>query len=134
MENFKAKVARFMYGRYGIDQMYQVLVLAALILIVANTFIRSPIISVLSWMVLIWMLYRTLSRDITKRRSENERLLKIWNSIKGSTCFRRIKEFKTRRFRKCPHCKAVLRLQRKTGKHTVKCPRCHKEFEIRIIL
>lgn len=135
MGNFKDKLARFMYGRYGTDQLNYALIVAYLVLIVANNFIHSAIIGILMWAVLICMVLRTFSRNVYKRRMENEKFMKIWNPVKakGSLTIRRIKEIKTHRFRKCPHCKAVLRLPRKTGKHTVKCPCCHNEFELRIL-
>ena len=124
-----------MYGRYGTDQLYIALIVAYFVLIVANAFISSAIISVLMSAVLIWIIFRTLSRNIYKRSMENEKFMKIWKPVKakGSLELRRIKEIKTHRFRKCPHCKKMLRLKRVRGKHTVKCPSCNKEFEVRIL-
>lgn len=136
MGNFKDKLARFMYGRYGIDQLYIALAVFYVVLLVANIFIPSAIIGALMWAVLLWMIFRTLSRNPHKRRLENEKFLKLWKPVKskGSLTIRRIKEIRTHRFHKCPNCGVVLRLPRKTGKHTVKCPSCQKEFELRILL
>jgi len=135
MRNIKNKLAQFMYGRYGADQLYNALIVAYFILIVANIFIKSAIISILMSAILIWTLFRVLSRNVYKRRLENEKFMKIMNPVKSknSLTIRKVKEFKTHRFRKCPHCKKVLRLPRKTGKHTVKCPSCNNEFELRIL-
>ena len=135
MGKFKNKLTQFMYGRYGTDQLYNALIVACFVLIVANAFISSAIISIFMSAVLIWIMFRTLSRNIYKRRMENAKFMKIWNLVKSkvSLSIRRIKEIKTHRFRKCPHCKKVLRLPRRTGKHTVKCPCCNKEFELRIL-
>ena len=135
MGNFKNKLAHFMYGRYGTDQLYIALIVVYFGLIVANAFIGSAIISILMLGVLIFIIFRTLSRNVYKRRMENEKFMKIWKPAraKGSLEIRRIKEIKTHRFRKCPHCKKVLRLPRMRGKHTVKCPCCNKEFELRIL-
>ena len=136
MRNIKNKLAHFMYGRYGTDQLYTALIVAYFILIVVNLFISSKIISFLMSAVLIWIIFRTLSRNIDKRRLENEKFKKLWNPVKskGSLTIRRVKEIKTHRFHKCPHCKKVLRLPRMRGKHTVKCPCCNKEFELRILI
>ena len=135
MGNFKNKLTQFMYGRYGTDQLYIALMGAYFVLIVANTFISSTVISIFMSAVLVYTIFRTLSRNVYKRRIENEKFIKIWKPIKakGSLMIRRIKEIRTHRFRKCPHCKKVLRLPRMTGKHTVKCPCCNKEFELRIL-
>ena len=135
MGKLKNKLAQFMYGRYGTDQLYIALIGAYFALIVANTFISSTVISIFMSAVLVYTIFRALSRNVYKRRMENEKFMKIWRPIKaqGSLMIRRVKEIKTHRFRKCPHCKKVLRLPRMRGKHTVKCPCCNKEFELRIL-
>ena len=134
MGNFKEKLTRFMGGRYGTDQLYYALIVVCLVLMIANTFIHSAIIGTLVWAILILSIFRSFSRNVSKRRIENEGFMKLWNPVKAkcSMTIRRLKEVKTHRFRKCPHCKAELRLPRRTGKHTVKCPCCHNEFELHI--
>ncbi|WP_010252152.1 hypothetical protein [Acetivibrio cellulolyticus] len=135
MGNLKDKLARFMYGRYGMDELSYALFVTYFVLLFANIFIHTKIFSILMFAVVFVMVFRTFSRNIYKRRMENEKFMKIWKPVKskGSLTVRRIKEIKTRRFRKCPNCKSVLRLPRKTGKHTVNCPCCHNEFELRIL-
>lgn len=136
MRNFKDKLAHFMYGRNGADQLYYAAIVIYLVLIAVNSFVKSNVIYILMWAVLIWMTFRTFSRNIYKRRRENEKFLEIWNPVKekGSLTIRRIREIKTHRYRKCPNCKKELRLPLKRGKHTVKCPCCHNEFEVHILL
>ncbi len=136
MSNFRDKLARFMYGRYGSDQLNNALTLFCLVLIILNAFLQVAVINLLVWAVLVWSIYRTFSRNVTKRSIENQKFLKVWDPVKGkaSLVMRRFKEIKTHRYRKCPQCKAVLRLPRRTGIHTVDCPRCHNEFQVRIRL
>ena len=135
MRNISEKLARFMYGRYGMDELSYALFALYFVLLIVNTFTHFKVFVLLVWAVLVVLTFRTLSRNIYKRRLENEKFMKIWKPIKskGSLTIRRIKEIKTRRYRKCPHCKSVLRLPRKTGKHTVNCPRCNKEFKLHIL-
>lgn len=134
MENFKDKLARFMSGRYGVDQLYYASLAAAFALLVANAFIRSSVLDALMWIILVVMGFRTFSRNVYQRHLENEKFMQLWNRVKAKSLLtkRRIKEIRTHRFRKCPHCQAVLRLPRRTGKHTVHCPLCHNKFELRI--
>ena len=33
-------------------------------------------------------------------------------------------------YKKCPNCRAVLRLPRRKGRHTTICPKCKKEFRV----
>ena len=80
MGNFRNWLARLMYGRYGVDQLYFALIAAYLLLLIVNSFVRSTIINLLLWVLVIWMFYRVLSKDIYKRRMENEKFLQIWKS------------------------------------------------------
>lgn len=135
MNNFKAKLAQFMYGRYGSDQLNNALMVAYFILIVTNTFIRSTIMGSLIWIIPIYIVFRMFSKNVYKRHNENIKFMKVWKRLKAkiSLTIRKLKEIKTHRYRKCSHCKAMLHLPRRTGKNIVKCPRCHKEFEVHIL-
>lgn len=135
MKDFKNKLIRFMYGRYGTDQLYIATIALSFILVIANSFIHSPIIRGLLWVVLALTFYRTFSKNIYKRQRENQMFLKFWNPIKAkfTLTFRRLKDIKTHRYRTCPHCKKVLRLPRKTGNHTVNCPVCRNDFKVKIM-
>lgn len=136
MENLRNKLARFMYGRYGSDQLNNALLVIYFAFIVLNIFLKSSFIYILATAILFWSCFRIFSKNIFKRRMENEKFLNIWNSIKAdnSLLIRRIKEIKTHRFRKCPNCKKVLRLPRKKGNHVVECPCCHNEFKVHIVI
>jgi hypothetical protein len=134
LSNFREKLIRYMYGRYGADQLYYALFAVYFVLLLLNAFLRSPIVNILMWAVLAWMICRMLSRNISGRQKENAVFLKLWIPAKSECLllFRRCREIKTHRFRKCPDCKAVLRLKRKKGKLMVKCPRCQNKFQVRI--
>lgn len=134
MGNFQEKLARFMRGRYGIDQMYYALVAVAFVLLFSNLFIRSAILEVILWIIIVWTLYRAFSRNIYRRQAENQKFLRIWNPLKaqGSLTMRRIKDVRTHRYRRCPHCQKILRLPRKKGTHSVTCPVCHNTFKLHI--
>lgn len=136
MWNFRNKLSQFMYGRYGIDQLYYASIAVFILLVVVNSFLKLPIIYALQWLVLTIIIFRAYSRNIYKRSRENAKFLEIWRPIyaKLSLTVRRIREIKTHRFRKCPNCKKELRLPLKRGKHTVVCPCCHSEFKTRILL
>lgn len=136
MGKFRDRIEGLMRGRYGIDELYYFAIALCLVLMVVNAFVQSPIIGAFMWVFLVCAIFRSFSRNIYKRRLENDRFLSIWMKLKAkcSLTIRRVKEIRTHRFRRCPQCKAVLRLPRKTGKHAVRCPRCHNEFSMRIIL
>jgi len=62
------KLRTFMIGRYGIDDLYKVLLVIYTILILINIFIRSKIIAVIEVLLIIIMIYRVLSNISKKKR------------------------------------------------------------------
>ncbi len=131
---FRDRLARFMYGRYGIDEFYKFLTVVLLALITANFFFRSLILSIVVWLLWGYTIYRFFSRRVYIRQCENRFYLRIKNGIKRffTVRWRKWKERKTHAYKKCPHCKATLRLPRVKGKHGVNCPKCKKHFEVNI--
>src|SRR5690554_3970064 len=119
MGSFRERLMRFMYGRYGADQLNIALLIVYFLLLLINMFARTPVIIVLMYVVLFWSLFRSFSRNIHARQKENRFFLKLWNPIKSeiNLTLRKMREVRTHRFRRCVRCKTVLRLPRKTGKH-----------------
>lgn len=134
--NLRDKISRWMFNRYGIDKLSYALIITYGVIAILNMFVRSTIINYGSVLIIVYLLFRMTSKNITKRRIENSLFEKYFNPIKAFFQLekRRIREIKTYRFRKCPNCKLVLRLKKKTGIHKVDCPRCHRELSVRIWL
>ncbi len=130
----KQRLAAFMYGRYGADNLYNFMMVLYLILIVLNIFLRSFILSLLELALIFLVFYRFFSRNIYKRSAENRKYLNIKSKIKGffSLSKSKARDRKTHIYKKCPSCNSVLRLPRKKGKHTVKCPKCSNRFEVKV--
>lgn len=136
MWRIRQAIASFMYGRYGVDRLYWVLLGVWLVLSAVNMFVGSFVIALLEMAVMAVAIWRTLSRNIYQHRHENELLTKWLNSIKGafSLTGQRIRDIGKKRYRKCKTCNAVLRLPINRGAHTVRCPRCAREFKVRILI
>ena len=139
-----------MYGRYGTDQLYKFNLVLALVLILAelivsyllpDTLLFSYIALVLSILIVVMygrMIFRSMSRNIYKRRKENERFLKNSRALKRFFSFNTSKGTKSRNlddfsyiFRDCTKCGATLRLPRKKGRHKVRCPKCSHCFFVK---
>lgn len=133
MNKLMYKMANFFQGRYGIDELYKFLFILFWIIAILSIFIRNPIIYLLEILICVFMFYRSLSRNIYKRESENMRYLKMRDKVKGKITLQKRKwsERKTHIYRKCPNCKAEIRLPKKKGKHVCTCPRCKKDFEVK---
>ncbi|MBE6542651.1 MAG: hypothetical protein E7672_09455 [Ruminococcaceae bacterium] len=134
MNKFKQKLFAFMYGRYGIDEFYYGLFVLWLVLLFVNVFVDSVILALLGTVVVVYMLFRSMSKNHVKRRSENAKFLSFWRPIKRWFLFQRDKfrDRKNFRYRKCSHCKAIVKLPNKKGKHTVVCPKCRERFSVKI--
>lgn len=133
--NFRSRMAAFFSGRYGIDQLYYGLLGLYVFLILLRIFIHTPVLPWMGLAVLIVAVLRTLSKNYTARRRENELFLKLWRPVKNwfLLCRDRFRDRKIYRYRRCPHCHAILRLPVKKGRHTVRCPKCTAEMTVHIL-
>ena len=135
MGSFRDKFLRFMYGRYGTDQLYYFMSVLWIIFSVVGLIVRHPVFYVISIIIVVLMIFRSMSRNHARRRRENEFFLKFFNPVKREVLLMkdRIRDIKTARYRKCKHCKALIKLPKVAGKHTVKCPKCGERFDVNIL-
>ena len=83
-------MARFMYGRNGTDQLNWAILILYLALWVVRTLVsalRIPyaamIVDILMFLLAVILLWRTFSRNLPKRRAENQRFVNWWWPIKN---------------------------------------------------
>lgn len=123
-------MTRFMAGRYGGDQLNLFFIVLYLVLYVVFLFTRLLVFELLGTVVLILSLYRSLSRNLERRRAENTRFLQvvrpIWRKWAG---FRSRLRDKEHRYFKCPNCGQMMRVPRGKGRITVHCRACGAAFE-----
>lgn len=136
MSNFREKLISFMYGRYGGDALYGALLTVSIVLAVVNIFVDSWVLSLVGTVLLAYAVFRVFSKNFAARRKENALWLKVWNPVCRwfGGVWMRLRDIRTKRYRRCPSCKSTLRLPRKPGKHYVKCPKCRAEFQVRIVV
>ncbi len=138
MRNFLQKITIFMRGRYGTDTLNNCLTALFFIIWFVKMFIFNHLTRLIFLAVQIALfaliLFRALSRNITKRSAENRKFIPIYNAVKNrcQLTWRKFKDRKEYRYLKCPMCKAQLRVKNQKGVHTVRCPRCGSEFEKKI--
>ena len=102
---------RFMYGRYGADQLTFALIILYLILSLTLTLIPVPLIWLLAYIPMVFCFYRMLSRNIAKRQAENWAFLRVWNPVKNwfKSANQNFKAHQEYKYFKCPNCKQKLR-------------------------
>lgn len=125
-------IQRFMYGRYGTDQLNLALLGLYLVLYLVSALTRWGVLYWLSLAVLVLLLFRTLSRNAARRRAENAKFLQVAGPVIRWLRFQRTAHRdKEHRYFKCPNCGQQLRVPRGKGKITVTCRSCGVSFEER---
>lgn len=124
-------IQRFMYGRYGNDQLNVFLMALYLLLDVVFMFlIRLELLYMISWVLVFIVLFRLLSRNIEQRQRENARFMRAAGPFLSWLHLRRnIRRDKEHVYFRCPNCGQQLRVPRGKGKITVTCRSCGASFE-----
>ena len=123
-------IQRFMYGRYGNDQLnlFLIIVYLCLYLVFALTGFLP-----LYWVCLVLVvvsLFRLLSHNISARQRENSRFMRLAGPVLQWFRFQRtIHRDKEHRYFKCPNCGQQLRVPRGKGRITVTCRSCGASFQ-----
>ena len=126
----RAWLQRFMYGRYGYDQLNWFLLILYLPLYLLNLLTRLSLFYWLGTAALFLAVFRLLSRNIPRRRAENARFLELagpvlrWWKLRST-----IHRDKDHRYFKCPNCGPQLRVPKGKGKINVTCRNCGVSFE-----
>ncbi len=123
---FSAKLAAglrsFMAGRYGTDRLNMVILCAGLAASILSVLIPAQpfnlIFWALSYALMIWAIFRTLSRNTYKRYQENRKFLQVFDRLKD----------RQHRYFDCPKCRQMVRVPRGKGKIAITCPRCKEKF------
>ena len=119
---------RFMYGRNGADQLSYAILAAELVLYLLSGLIRVQAVRSLAYFVslalTVLLFYRMFSRNLTRRRAENERFLRWWNPVRARLLGSRARlTDRTHKYVKCS-CGATCRVPRGVGTIEMVCPRC----------
>lgn len=133
MNNIMIKLQRFLKERYKKDELYKFLITLCIVIIILNIFIKSRILDIVQMIILAIAILRYLSKDIKNRKRENEIYLDIKIKVLNKYNYqkRKFKDRNTHIYRKCPKCHQKIRLPRKKGVHTAKCPNCGNSFKVK---
>lgn len=122
---------RFMTGRYGVDQLSTAMLLISVLFTFFGELSNLPILVLIGYIPLCICIFRTLSKDVSKRRMENYKFSMLMSPV--YSWFRkkqnRALSAKTHRYFKCPNCKTELRVPKGKGKIVITCPKCKTEFK-----
>lgn len=128
--NFREKLTRFMYGRYGVDALSKALLYLSVAILIISMFVTNAVLNLCAMILLVVCYARMLSKNFAKRQQENIKYLNIYNRFKYqfSKISFRMKESKTHHIYSCTKCKQKIRVPRGKGRISIRCPKCQNEF------
>ena len=130
----RERLARFMIGRNGNDQLNRFLLLADVVLLLLASLLGRTALGSLLYLLVLALLglsyFRMLSRNLYTRRSENEGYLRRKQQLLSRlrVMKERWRQRKDYKFFTCPSCRAVMRVPRGRGKIRIVCHKCGNTF------
>ncbi len=127
------RIALWMRGRNGLDQLSIASLIASLLFQLAGTLLNAPLLVLAGYALFAWTLFRVFSKRSINREEENRKFLALWPTVKTKVrqFFARLKNMRQYKYFKCPQCKALLRLTRGQGEKEVCCPQCRHRFRMK---
>ena len=126
LRQFSAKLSaalrNFMVGRYGTDRLNMVILSVGLVTSLLSVLIKfapaNLVLFLVSYGMMFWAIFRSLSRNTYKRYQENRKFLQFTGRLKD----------REHRYFDCPKCRQMVRVPRGKGKISITCPRCREKF------
>mgnify|MGYP003158059364 FL=1 len=119
-----------MQGRYGADQMGQMLSAVSMVFLIISLFSRNQAWFLLAVIGIVYNYFRMFSKNISKRYAENQKYLKMTAGIrrKLASWKAQLAQRKIYHIYRCPGCKQKIRVPRGRGKIEIRCPKCNTRF------
>ena len=129
----RQRLAQFMAGRNGNDQLNVFLLVIDIILVLIGTIAGGKaraIIYILVLVLLVLIYFRMLSRNLYRRREENGKFMRVKYKVSAWLRVRRERwvQRKDYKFFTCPSCHTTLRVPRGHGKIKIVCRKCGSSF------
>ena len=130
--------ARFMYGRNGVDQLNRALLIVYLVLYFAGTLLAgalksdllATVVNAVVNVLMLVILFRMFSRNLYKRREENQKWVHWWWRVKNGNSGARARHAdKAHKYFTCKQCKTICRVPVGKGKIIITCPKCKAQIQ-----
>ena len=123
------KFERFMYGRYGMDKLSSTIMGLGFFFYILSVFVFSWVFIGLYWLCIFLFFFRSISKNIVKRRQElylyEKFMVKPRQFIKRQK--NRWRDRKTYKYFKCK-CGAYLKVPKGKGKIQISCRLCQRQM------
>ena len=125
-------IVRFMYGRNGMDQLNRALFwgylgafFAQMVCGLLRLRIPALVCEVLLWPLMLLVLFRMFSKNLPKRRAENQKFVNWWWGVKSRSAGAKARHAdKEHKYFTCKTCGAICRVPVGKGKIIITCPKC----------
>ena len=121
-DKMQSGLRHFMLGRYGGDKLNMAVLVAAAVAGVLAAFLGHSglklLLLAISYVLMFWAIFRSLSRNTYKRYQENRKYLQFLQKIKD----------KDHKYFTCPRCRQPVRVPKGKGKISITCPKCKEKF------
>lgn len=124
----RCAMARFMYGRNGVDQLSWALLIFELVLSLLVPMLGIDALTIaaqiVSYLCSFLIFFRIFSRNLPKRRAENAKFMGWWRPIRASIAGAKARNAdKAHKYVKCT-CGTYCRVPKNVGKIELTCPKC----------
>ena len=125
-------IVRFMYGRNGMDYLNRTLFwgyigvfLAQILFNILRLGVPALICEALLWPLMLLILFRMFSKNLPKRRAENQKFWNWWGGVKSRNAGAKARHAdKDHKYFTCKTCGTVCRVPVGKGKIIITCPKC----------
>ncbi len=137
MQKIKNGLYRFMYGRNGMDQLngallriylglFVVQVLCSLLRLGAGVLLLDALL----WVLLVVICFRMFSKNLAKRRAENQKWVDwLWSGRSRRAGAKARRADKEHRYFTCKACKTICRVPVGKGRIVITCPKCGAQID-----
>lgn len=138
LQNIRNSLIRFMYGRNGMDQLNRALFwvyigicfVRAIFSAVLESTVFAAIFGILLNVTAVVLLFRMFSKNLPKRRAENQAWINWWYSFKSRQTGARARHAdKDHKYFTCKSCKTICRVPVGKGKIVITCPKCGSKIQ-----
>ncbi len=137
MGKIKNALIRFMYGRNGADKLGQFMLWVYLGVILLQSLFGAlemvapvAVLTVLGYALMFVILFRMFSRNLAKRRAENQKFLNWWWRVKNGRSAAKARRADTdHKYFTCGQCKTICRVPTGKGKIIITCPKCGTKIQ-----
>ena len=131
----REKLNKFMYGRYGNDELNQFIFKLFMVSLIISLLTKgssyiSDIFYYISLALALCVYFRMFSKNFNKRYAERQAYFEYSNKVKTylNKKNKMKKDKKVYAFFKCPSCKQKVRVPKGRGKISIHCPKCGVDF------